>query len=165
MFQTISRQCLAANTQVFVASGANKESGTAAIEFAFVLPVFLFMMYGMVVYAYMFVLQESLVFAAQASAEATVKVNPAQEDYEAALDAVAKSTASQILGYLPEDQKQRVLGGDAEKVTVTPDTANGTIEVELTFEFEGLFPVLSLPGLGDVPPMPANLTARAVAAI
>ncbi len=140
-------------------------AGAAAVEFALILPVFLMMMYSMVVYAYIFILQESMTFAAQASAEATVKVSPVQADYEAALVSVAKSTATQVLGYLPLDQQNRVLGESAEKVTVTPDTVNGTVQVQLTFDFAGLFPVLSLPLVGDVPPMPATLTASAVAGI
>lgn len=142
-----------------------REAGAAAVEFALILPIFLMMIYAMVVYAYMFVLQESMTFAAQSAAEATIKVNPAQAGYSTALVDEARAAASQVLGYLPDAQKLRVLGESGDKVEVTPDLSTSVVTVELTFDFDGLFPVLSLPGLGDVPPMPANLTASAVAGI
>jgi hypothetical protein len=69
------------------------QSGAAALEFAFILPLLLFLIYGMVIYAYVFIVQEAITFAAQEAAEAAVKVDPAQspEDYQ---DTVRQAVAA-----------------------------------------------------------------------
>jgi hypothetical protein len=135
------------------------------------------LIYGMVVYAYLFVLQQSLVFAAQEAAEAVVQIDPATGT-DAQRTQAAQQMAARVLAWLPQGQKARVLGdenGSAVAVTLCsesqafpcPGDTSGVI-VRLTFNIATpnyLFPVISLVGIGAVPPMPDALTASAVARI
>jgi Flp pilus assembly protein TadG len=147
------------------------ESGAAALEFAILLPLLLLMVYGIVVYSYMFIVQEAITFAAQEAAEAAVKVDPAQDpaDYEAAVRAEVLATAARVLDFLPPAQRERVLGSDGSKVLVSvgpsPSGTGGVVTVDLSFSFSGLFPQIPLPGLGSVPPMPGTLVARGVVGV
>ena len=147
------------------------ESGAAALEFAILLPLLLMMIYGIVVYSYMFIVQEAITFAAQEAAEAAVKVDPAQDpaDYEAAVRAEVQATATRVLGFLPPAQRERVLGSDGSKVEITvgpsPTGIGGVVTVSLSFTFAGLFPQIPLPGVGSIPPMPGTLEAIGVVGV
>lgn len=147
------------------------ESGAAALEFAILLPLLLMMVYGIVVYSYMFIVQEAITFAAQEAAEAAVKVDPAQDpaDYEAAVRAEVVAAATRVLEFLPAEQRERVLGSDGSKVLVTigpsPSGIGGVVRVNLSFAFTGLFPQIPLPGVGSIPPMPGTLEAMGVVGV
>lgn len=147
------------------------ERGATAVEFAVVLPLLLLLIYGLMVYSYMFVLQEAITFAAQEAAEAAVKVDPALDpaDYEAKVKAEVVAAATRVLNFLPAAQRDRVLGSDGSKVQVTigpaPGGIGGVVAVGLIFNFSGLFPSISLPGIGAIPPMPDTLQARGVVGV
>lgn len=156
--------------------GLKRQSGAATVEFAFVFPVLLLLIYGMVAYAYLFVIQQSLVFAAQEAAEAAVKVDPTTGT-DAQRENYARVTATQVLSWLPADQRSRVLGdenGSAVGVShcdegspQCPADSDGVI-VQLTFNLQSpqaMFPSVSIMGLVSFPPMPATLVARAVARV
>jgi len=154
-----------------------RQAGAAAVEFALVFPLLFLLIYGMLVYSYLFVLQQSLVFAAQEAAEAVVQVDP-ETGTDAQRTQRAQQMATQILSWLPEGQRLRVLGdnnGGAVAVTICeigqaspcPTSSSGVI-VRLTFNVASpsyLFPVINFVGMGPVPPMPTTLTAMAVARI
>lgn len=158
------------------ASRGGRQTGAAAVEFALVFPLLFMLIYGMLVYSYLYVLQQSLVFAAQEAAEAVVQVAPEESDTKRTL--MAQQMAARILSWLPEAQRPRVLGdnnGSAVQVTICeegqdapcPTDTSGVI-VRLTFNVASpsyLFPVITFTGLGQVPPMPSTLTAMAVARI
>ncbi|HVT36020.1 MAG TPA: TadE family protein [Nevskiaceae bacterium] len=160
-----------------VKAGRKAQSGAAAVEFAFVFPILFLLMYGVVVYAYTFVLQESISFAAQEAAEAAVAVDPHAANPDALRDARVRAAAVAILNWLPAAQKSRVTGTSGEQVQIQycaagsgglcpPDT-DGVI-VTLHFNMttpDNLFPVLSMPLIGTVPPLPTQLTAQAVARV
>lgn len=146
------------------------------MEFAFVFPFLFLLMYGVVVYAYTFVLQESINFAAQEAAEAAVAVDPRVSNSDTLRNQRVREMASAVLNWLPASQKQRVLGSSGESVQISycvngssgcPADTNAII-VTLNFNMttpDHLFPVLELPLVGSVPPLPAQLTAHAVARI
>jgi Flp pilus assembly protein TadG len=153
-----------------------QHSGAAAVEFAFVFPILFLLIYGVIVYSYVFVLQESITYAAQESAEAAVKVAPDIDDADAVRDANVRATAQNVLRWLPQDQRARVLGSSGEKVQVAFCTAGSgncppdsdAVTVTLTFDVAqptSLFPVLNLYLVGRVPPLPQYLVAQAVARI
>ena len=151
---------------------SRRESGAAALEFAFLLPLLLLLIYGMFVYSYMFVVQEAITFAAQEAAEAAVKVDPAQDpaDYDAAVKTEVRAAATRVLDFLPAAQRARVLGSDGSKVQVTigasPSGIGGVVTVNLSFTFSGLFPQLPLPFLENpIPPMPSTLEATGVVGV
>ncbi len=141
-----------------------RQSGAAMIEFAFVFPILLFMIYGLVVYAYIFVLQESITFVAQQAASAAVSVSPAQTASAATaqMTTLAQNTVTQYLSWLSPDQLARVTSTvtfcPAAGVTCPTDGSSAAV-VTVSFNVAAptpLFPTLDL-GFGSFPPMPAQL--------
>jgi Flp pilus assembly protein TadG len=142
------------------------------VEFAFVFPILLFLIYGLVVYAYIFVLQESITFVAQQAAAAAVSVSPSQTAgaAQAQMATLAQSTATTYLSWLGTSQLARV----TSTVTFCPGAgltcpADGSNAVVVTVNFNmntptPLFPVLSF-GSGQVPPTPALLSSTATVRI
>lgn len=156
------------------------QSGAVAVEFAFVFPLLFLLMYGIVVYSYVFVLNSALHFAAQEAAESVVRVAP--EAADSVKQQRAQATARATLDWLPAGQRSRVVGENGEKVDVgfCPDFAGdvcpacpagatdcGAVVVTLVFGLLNppLFPSLTLPFVGTVPPLPDQLRAQAVARI
>ena len=74
-----------------------RQLGGAAVEFAFVFPFLFFLMYGVLVYSYLFVLQESINFAAQEAAEAAVKVDESGANADTLRVRFARETAAQMI--------------------------------------------------------------------
>lgn len=143
------------------------QRGAAAVEFAFVFPVLFLLIYGVIVYSYVFVLQESINYAAQQAAEAAVAVKPDIAGYDAAATVQARTMAARVLQWLPTSQQQRVLGEAGDKVEVSFGNAGDSdvVQVRLRFSLPGLFPVLKLPIVGEVPRLPQQLIAQAVARV
>jgi Flp pilus assembly protein TadG len=148
-------------------SQPRSQRGAAAVEFAFVFPVLFLLIYGVIVYSYIFVLQESINFAAQQAAEAAVAVEPDAAGYDALATAQARAMASRALQWLPQSQQARVLGETGDKVEVTFGNAGDSdfVQVRLRFSLPGLFPVLNLPIVGEVPRLPPQLVAQAAARV
>lgn len=145
-----------------------EQRGTAAIEFAFVFPILFMLLYGTVVYAYTFVLQQAITFTAQHLAEAAVAVDPSPAgSYQARVQARVQALANDQLSWLPPSQRARVLGEGGQGVVPSFQTIDGAdvVVVTLNFGLAGLFPAIALPGIGPVPPLPAQLEARATARI
>lgn len=156
------------------------ERGAVAVEFAFIFPILFLLMYGIVVYSYVFVLNSALKFAAQEAAESVVRVVPGSPD--AVKRSRAQTVARANLDWLPSAQRGRVVGENGERVQVAfcPDAPGalcppcpvGSTDcsaVVVTLEFDlvspPLFPRLTLPLVGAVPPLPERLRAQAVARI
>ncbi len=156
------------NTQIMRLPKA-AQRGAAAVEFAFVFPVLFLLVYGVIVYSYIYVLQQSITYSAQQSAESAVAVNPdPAADLNARIEQRVRAVAVASLNWLPASQRVRVTGANGEKVQVlfqTIDTNQSVVKVTLEFDVPGLFPALSFPVLGNIPPLPNTLRAQAVARI
>ncbi len=150
--------------------------GAAAVEFAFVFPILFLLMYGTVVYSYVFVVQQSLHYAAQELAEAAVKVDPSLPNADVVRESNIRANAQQVLRWMPESQLNRVVGPDGGLIQIVhcdPGGANcppdsSAVTVTLNFNLmqpEPLFPVLNIFLIGNVPPLPARLTASATARV
>lgn len=145
------------------------QRGATATEFALVFPLLFLLLYGMIVYAYVFLVNESITFVAQEAAEAAVAVDPRTVTPEAAYQAQVtqrvRTTAVDLLGWMPSNQRERVTGGTGEKVQVQFESSGGqdVVRVDMQFDLEGLFPTVTLPLVGRVPPMPESLGANAIA--
>lgn len=155
-------------------SGARAQHGATAVEFALVFPMLFVLFYSIVVYSYLFVLQESLSFAAQESAAAAHRVNPVgNPDFDANVTQQVRNRAAEVLEWLPASQQARVLGAAAcagggstqSGVEVCIDGATNVVSVNLRFEVNGLFPVLRMPLLGELPPMPEQLIGTGTALV
>ncbi len=144
--------------------------GAVAVEFALVFPILFLLVYGVVVYAYVFVLHESVNYATQEAAIAAVSVRPDTADYANAVTRRARAAALAALSWLPADQRERVLGSSGEKTEVVFLPVDGTDAIQITLRFRlkepaPLFPVINLPMVGDVPRLPDQITTQAVARI
>ena len=145
---------------------AKKQSGAAAVEFAIVLPVLILLIYGMVVYAYAYVMQEAITFAAQEAAEAAVRVDPAQAQgaFINQVTAEAQARAAAVLAWLPAEARQKTIGNNGQSVAVV--IVGNQVTVGITYnQFNETFPQLDLPLLGPVPPVPNTLTASGVVSL
>lgn len=148
-----------------------KSRGAVAVEFALVFPILFLLVYGVVVYAYVFVLHESVNYATQEAAIAAVSVKPDTADYGNAVTRRARAAALAALSWLPADQRERVLGSSGEKVEVVfRSDVDSTDAIQITLRFRlkepaPLFPVINLPMVGDVPRLPDQITTQAVARI
>ncbi|WP_348672485.1 TadE/TadG family type IV pilus assembly protein [uncultured Abyssibacter sp.] len=151
-----------------VGSLRRRQRGATALEFAFVFPLLFLFMYGILVYAYIFLLTESLTFVAQEAAESAVAVDPLNnENYEAQVQQRAQQTASSLLEWLPGDQRELVVGSNGELVDVAlvPQGGQRFVRVRLEFVISDLFPSITLPLVGQAPPMPEVLRAEASALV
>lgn len=145
-----------------------RQRGATALEFAFVFPLLFLLMYGILVYAYIFLLTESLTFVAQEAAESAVAVDPVNnENYESQVQQRAQQTASTLLEWLPGDQRELVVGSNGELVDVAlvPQGGQRFVRVRLEFVISDLFPSITLPLVGQAPPMPEVLRAEASALV
>jgi Flp pilus assembly protein TadG len=152
-----------------------RQSGATAIEFALVLPMLIALTYSTFVYSYVFVVYESINFAAQQGAEAAVAVDTSLgSSYEATVTSRVQLTVASVLHWLPAAQKSRSIGTNGslvQPVFCDPDgggsdascpatSLGGTpIVVSITFPLldPSIFPILNLPGLGSIPPLPASI--------
>jgi Flp pilus assembly protein TadG len=150
-----------------------RQAGSAMVEFAFVFPILLFLIYGLVVYAYIFVLQESITFVAQQAAASAVSVAPGATaaTTNAQITTLAQNTVSQYLSWLSADQLSRVSTtvNFCSTTTGTTCPTDGSNAVVVTVNFNmntpaQLFPTLDF-GSGAFPPMPANLVSTATVRI
>ena len=125
------------------------EGGTAALELALILPVFVFILYALIAFGVALSTKHSVTGAASEGARAAIGA----PDY-----ATAKAQA--------QSRITTVLGTANGRYTVTipsSATACGThscIEVTVTWDYAGHPVVPSAPGLGVV--MPSTLTSKAV---
>jgi Flp pilus assembly protein TadG len=125
------------------------ERGAALLEFALVMPVFVFILYALIAFGMAVSTKHNITNAASEGARAAIGA----PDYT-----TAKSQAT--------SRVTTVLGAANGRYTVTMPasaTACGThscIEVTVTWDYAGHPVVPSAPGLGVV--MPNNLTSKAV---
>ena len=166
------------------------QQGASAIEFGLILPLLIALTYSIFVYSYTYVVAESINYAAQQGAEAAVQVDPAlaaqsQSAYLAAVQQQAQIVAASVLSWLPEAQRQRALGANGSGVNVFPcpgssgSSSGGTttgaasncpvgvtnglpIVVTINFPLTGIFPAMTLPLVGRIPPLPDTLQGTGV---
>lgn len=151
------------------------QSGASAIEFALIFPILLAVVYAGVVYSYVYVLQQSINFAAQQGVQAAVSVVPTAN---AATDLttrnkLAQAVVTSTLSWLPVGQVGLVSSSGSTTACAGAPANNATgslFSYTVNFALGGgtagsLFPSLvNLPmGLGTIPPLPATLSACAVA--
>lgn len=147
-----------------------REGGLAALEFALVFPVFFLLFYGLITWAFVLILQESMTFAAQSGARAALAaryedVPPAT--HLATATTLARDSVGRALDWMPPDWKERVLGADNGKVEVEVqnDGAGGWVTVTVRYANFGATPVLpqiTLLGGAKFPPVPNQLVGQAV---
>lgn len=142
---------------------SHRQAGAAVIEFAFIFPILLLLVYGAVVYGYVFFLSQSVNYAAQQAAEAAMSVDPADPDAVSLRQERISETVARSMSWMSETQRNQRLsicnGGDCPQVD---DTLTVTLRFNLSTPGR-MFPVVELPGMGSLPPLPDTLTASAAA--
>jgi Flp pilus assembly protein TadG len=153
--------------------GRRAQGGSVVVEFAFVFPILFMLIYGTIVYSYVFVINESIHYAAKTAAESAIRVDPAAGDYDVLVSNTARSTASRVLDWMPASQRARFADSTGEAIGSVSfeSTVDGmrAVRVELDFDVSesrpAIFPVLTLPFVGEVPPLPDRMRASAIALI
>lgn len=83
--------------------GWERSRGATLVEFAFILPVLLLLLYGILVYGIVLVTQQAVAYGAERGAEAAVAADPDLADgtYLAAADQLARQEVQTVIGFLP----------------------------------------------------------------
>jgi Flp pilus assembly protein TadG len=158
-----------------------RQSGATAIEFALVLPLLIALTYSLLVYPYVYVVRASLNYAAQQGAEAAIAIapDPDEDEYRAQVTAHVQNVVAGALSWIQQGQRDAAIGaagsrinvqfcdGDNQSSAYCPPVFTGATAVVVPVEFPlsdmELFPVMTLPGIGTIPPLPDTLTGVGVA--
>lgn len=154
------------------------QQGAAALEFALVFVIFFAVLYGIVSYSMMMLLQQGLTQAAVEGARASIRLDPlsftSSANYETAVDTLAKDAALKALAWLPTKARNKVTENgnvvtswvNSSKPITTGRAVQTIITKTLTvtvrypnYVADPLLPVLTLPGIGPVPAPPSDPTA------
>ena len=139
-------------TRVFDRS-LGKQRGAAAIEFAVVFVFFFAIFYGIVSYSLPMLMMQSFNNAAAEAARQAVALVPGEADYQAN----SQTVVNDALGWMSATAFARVIttasGPDSDSIF--------SVTVSYPYKDHPLVPFLSLPGVGQIPRVPDNLTATA----
>lgn len=155
-------------TKTTVRSLRKSQTGVAAIEFALLFVVFFSLFYAMVSYALVMLLQSAFVHAAEEGARAAIAVDRlAYANNQAYLsngvEPRVRSVVGNALDWLPAKPKSKVLGAGNSQVQLTVNGSRLTVRVVYSgYANDPLMPILTLPLIGQIPQVPADLAGNAV---
>ncbi|GBL53236.1 Flp pilus assembly protein TadG [Pseudomonas citronellolis] len=142
----------------------SRQRGAVTIEFAAAFILFFTVMYGVLAYGIPMLVLQSFNDAAAAGARVALSVNDSlgSQQYQAALQDTVAQAVSSRLGWMPS----RWYTGCSDGKYVAAPVAEGrytriTVCVRYPADATPLVPVLTLPGIGPVPRLPAVLQAQA----
>lgn len=139
------------------ASLPHKQRGAAAIEFAVVFIIFFAVFYGVVSYSLPLLMMQSFNAAASEAVRRSVALSPAAVNYDQLVVTQARDVVMTQLAWMPAS-----LGFTTSDATVTYTA--GVLTVRIAYPKTRLMrvlPFLTLPGIGEVPRLPAQLSAQA----
>ncbi|MGX1088826.1 TadE/TadG family type IV pilus assembly protein [Pseudomonas sp. AP3_22 TE3818] len=140
------------------ASLPHKQKGAAAIEFALVFIIFFGVFYGIISYSLPLLLMQSFNQSTAEAVRRSVTLDPATPGYDAALINRATTELSTQLAWIPAALNFNV----ATDATTTYTSGLLTVAIHYpSNKINALIPFLTLPGVGQVPNLPATLTASA----
>lgn len=159
-----------------------RQFGAAAVEFALVFPMLFVVTYGAIIYSYIYVLRQSLTFAAQEAAQAAVSVQPGISGYDDQVKQTAVNTALAAISWMPSSVRSAI-AVDPGDVTICRGPSSGAcatllpgdvavvVRLELPLASGGdgrrdvspLFATFALPPFGRFPPLPNIMAGQAVA--
>ena len=150
-------------------SSRDAQKGAAGIEAALLFIIFFSIFYGTVSYALPMAMIQAFHHAAASGARAAVAVDPNEfantTDYlENGVKPRVRTVVGSLLSWLPSTAKTAVLGASNQNIQI--DFDSGSDVVTVTVKYAGytsnpLMPILTLPGIGDVPRLPTDLTGTA----
>lgn len=133
-----------------------QQKGAAAIEFALVFIIFFGVFYGIVTYSLPLLLMQSFNQSTAEAVRRSVALDTNTPGYDTAITTTAKTELSRQLAWIPAALNFNV----ATDATAT--YVGGVLKVEIkypTSKLRQVIPFLNLPGIGQVPNLPATLTA------
>lgn len=153
----------------WIVSKPKAQRGAAAIEAALMFVIFFTLFYAIVSYSLPLLMVQAFNHAAASGARSAVAIEPnAFVDTNTYIqDGViprVREVVGDTLSWLPASASNTVLGNDNNNVGVVFDGATGFLNVTVSFpdyRNNPLIPTLTLPGIGDVPRLPENLTGTA----
>lgn len=147
----------------------HKQRGAAAIEAALMFVVFFTLFYATVSYSLPMLMVQAFNHAAASGARSGVAIE--SNAFDSTADYInlgvrprVREVVGDTLSWLPGSARQVVLGNNNENVGVDFDEATGMLSVTVNFpgyRTTPLVPTLTLPGVGDVPRLPEQLSGRA----
>lgn len=165
-------------------STQRRQWGAAAVEFALVFPMLFIVTYGAIIYSYIYVLRQSLTFAAQEAAQAAVSVQPGVSGYDDLVKQTAVNTALAAISWMPPAVRTAI-AVDAGDVTICRGPSSGAcasllpgdeavvVRLQLPLasgdggegrrDVSPLFATFTMPPFGRFPPLPNIMTGQAVA--
>lgn len=134
-----------------------KQKGAAAIEFALVFGIFFAVFYGLVSYSLPLLLMQSFNQAAAEGVRQAMSIDPvaAGTAYPTQVTQRAKDTVAAQLSWIPASFQ-------FQPSFVSATYTGTTLTVAITYpsaNLNSVFPALVIPGIGNVPSLPTNLTA------
>lgn len=153
------------------------QKGAAAIEAALMFVIFFTLFYAIVSYSLPLLMVQAFNHAAASGARAGVAIEPSDPDcgdgaqinnaaYQSCVESRVRDVVGDTLSWLPASAGNVVLGSNNDNVAVDINEVSGALLLNVTVSFPGyrdnpLIPTLTLPGIGDVPRLPENLTGTA----
>ena len=144
----------------------NRQTGAAAIEFALLFLLFFVLFYALVSYAFVFMLQNAFVHAAEEGARAAISVDPlayaSNSNYiNNGVTPEVRNTVGAALDWLPSKAKAHALGVNNGNVQVRVSDNVLTVKIiYANYRSDPLLPMLNFPGFGPI--IPESLQGRAI---
>lgn len=136
-----------------------KQKGAVAIEFALVFSIFFAVFYGIVSYSVPLLLMQSFNEATAEAVRRSVALDPNTNNYPTALESLANGVLQQQLSWVPKAFNITYgTGGDA-KAVYSAGVLTASVDYP-TSKLNQVIPFLVLPGVGNVPSLPVNLSAQ-----
>lgn len=137
---------------------AHRQKGAAAIEFAAVFIAFFAVFYGLVSYCLPLLMMQSFNSAASEAVRRSVALSPTATGYQTLIQTQAVGVMTTQLAWLPT-----ALAVSSSDIAVTY-TAAGVLTVQINYptsRINQVIPFLTVPGIGQIPNLPATLSASA----
>lgn len=142
-----------------------RQAGSAAIEFGFVFPLLFTIVYSTIAYGYVYFLQQRINFAAEEAVRAAIAVDPGRVSQSAYMAAVTTAVNAAVQQNFTTDAGATTLPA---ALTVLPlqiiaSNTGNTVQITLNYSLISpvLFPTVTLPLIGAIPPLPDLLAATA----
>ncbi|MDR3565740.1 MAG: TadE/TadG family type IV pilus assembly protein, partial [Negativicutes bacterium] len=145
------------------ASLPKKQKGAAAIEFALVFVIFFATFYGVVSYSLPLLMMQSFNEASAEAARRSVALDPNAFANTAAYQTQVTTTAKQAVSDQLAVWMPKALNFNISYVTATINPTTNVLTVAINYPKAGIanvIPFLTLPGIGQVPSLPDNLSAQ-----
>ncbi len=149
-------------------SQVRAQKGAVAIEFVMLFLLMFTLFYAMVNYAMVLWMQSAFVHAAEEGARAAIAVDRLAYANNATylgngIDPRVRTVVGNSLNWLPPGIKNKVLGAGNSQIQLAMNGNQLTVSIVYrNYATDPMLPVLTLPMIGQVPRLPADLTGQAV---